>query len=69
MFCNKIFFENLLSIFFSDFVENITADANDHFLHEVEQELHGTCFKINPKPEQCCQTESKSSKMEDFDSV
>ena len=55
--------------FFSDFVEDITADADDHLLHEVEQELRGTLLQNRSKPERSFQTESKSSILEDFDSV
>ena len=51
--------------FFPDFVEDITADADDHLLHEVEQELRGTLLQnrssMNIRPERSCQTESKSS--------
>ena len=51
----------MVSIFFPDFVEDITADADDHLLHEVEQELRGTLLQNRSKPERSCQTESKSS--------
>ena len=54
--------QNISNFFSPDFAEDITADADDHLLHEVEQELRGTLLQNRSKPaERSCQTESKSS--------